>query len=219
MKPSTYSSLRRASIRTLSCEQLPRGLTAGKLCFGDSTAGYTIAYKFRLTDPHARGRHRHYALLALAGNDQERAIKAAPIIWRAFERIATSIIASTERVMHQGKSSSRNGGQKAKAAPISSFLTQRTTDPDGFPRANGGAGMRARGLAEMVGNELFFAELHRSFVNLLQSLGRQFGGVIVEPPMTDQELRESFYEDHEEDEDEVTEKMLHSSTPKPVAVA
>ena len=71
----------------------------------------------------------------------------------------------------------------------------------------------------MVGNELFFAELHRNFVNLLQNLGRQFGGVVVEPPMTDQELRESFYEDHEEDEDEVTEKMLHSSAPKPVAVA
>ena len=120
--------------------------------------------------------------------------------------------------MHQGKPSSQNGGQKPKAAPVS-FLTQRTTDPDGFPRANGGAGMRARGLAEMVGNELFFAELHRNFVTLLQNLGRQFGGVIVEPPMSDQELRESFYEGQEEDEDEVAEEMLQSSVPKPVAVA
>ena len=219
MKPSTYSSLRRASIRTLSCEQLPRGLTAGRIFFGDPATGYTIAYKFRLTDPHARGRHRNYALLALAGHDEGRAWNATTIVWRAFERIATSIVASTERVMHQGKSSSRGGGEKPKAAPISSFLTQRATDPDGFLRANGGAGMRARGLAEMVGNELVFAELHRSFVYLLQELGRQYGGVVVEPPMSDQDLRESFYENHEEDEDELAKEMLQSSAPKPVAVA
>lgn len=217
MKPSTYSLLRRASIRTLSCEQLPRGLTAGRILFGDPTAGYTIAYKFRLTDPHARGHHRHYALLALAGHDPGRAFKATPIIWRAFERIATSIVASTERVMHHGRSPSQECGEKVRGVPISSFLTERTTDPDGFPRRNGGAGMRARGLAEMVGNDLFFAELHRSFVALLQCLGRQFGGVVVEPPMS-----ESYYEDHEED-DQVAEKLLQAQrappAPKPVAVA
>lgn len=219
MKPSTYSSLRRASIRTLSCEQLSLGLTAGRLLFGDPTTGYTIAYKFRLTDPHARGRHRHYALLALAGHDQGRAILASTIVWAKFERIATRIITSTERIMHQGKSSTRRAGEKSKAAPISSFLTQRTTDPDGFPRANGGAGMRARGLAEMVGNELFFAELHRDFVGLLQCLGRKLGGVVVEPPMSDQELTESIYGDHEEDEGESAEEMLRSLAPRPVAVA
>ena len=197
MKPDVYSVLRRASIRTLSCEQLPRGLTAGRIFFGDPTAGYTIAYKFRLTDPYARGRQRHYALLALAGHEPGRAFKATPIIWRAFERIATSIVTRTDRAMHPGKSSAGGSGGKARAAPISSFLTQRTTDPDGFPRGNGGGGMRARGLAEMVGNDLFFAELHRSFVALLQCLGRQFGGVVVEPPVSDEELRDGFYEDDE----------------------
>ena len=118
MKPSTYSSLRRASIRTLSCEQLPRGLTAGRIFFGDPNAGYTIAYKFRLTDPHARGRHRHYALLALAGHDEGRAWQATTTIWRAFERIATSIVTSTERVMHQGKPSSQNGSEAQSSASL-----------------------------------------------------------------------------------------------------
>lgn len=223
MKPNTYSLLRRASIRTLSCEQLPRGLTAGRIFFGDPAAGYTIAYKFRLADPYARGHQRHYALLALAGHDPGRAFKATPIVWRTFERIATTIVASTERAMHHGRSSSGEDGERSRPAPISSFLTQRTTDPDGYPRRNGGGGMRARGLAEMVGNDLFFAELHRSFVALLQCLGRQFGGVVVEPPISDQELEESCCEDHDDDDEESAQNLRKiqrmSSTPKPVAVA
>lgn len=183
MKPNTYSILRRASIRTLSCEQLPRGLTAGRLFFGDPVAGYVIAYKFRLTDAYARGRQRHYALLALAGYDPGRAFKATSTIWRSFERIATSIINNNEKAQRNEQPPTND---KQKAAPISSFLTQRTMDPDGFPR-RGGATMRPRGLAEMVGNDLFFAELHRSFVALLQGLGRQLGGLAVEPPADEED--------------------------------
>lgn len=223
IKPNTYSLLRRASIRTLSCEQLPRGLTAGRIFFGDPAAGYTIAYKFRVTDPYARGCQRHYALLALAGHEPGRAFKATPLIWRAFERIASSIVASTERAMHHGRSASTESRDKPRAAPISSFLTQRTTDPDGFPRRSGGGGMRARGLAEMVGNELFFAELHRSFVALLQCLGRQFGGVIVEPPVSDQELRESYYESQDDDDEQIAKEVQMAqrvpSAPKALSVA
>lgn len=194
MKPNTYSLLRRASIRTLSCEQLPRGLTAGKIFFGDPTAGYIVAYKFRLTDPYARGRQRHYALLALAGHDPGRAFKATPTIWRAFERIADDTLANTEKSMQNGKTPTCGEGEKQKPPAISSFLTQQTMDPDGFPR-RGGTTMRPRGLAEMVGNELFFAELHRSFVCLLQSLGRQFGGVTVQPPSADTQSDEEIVND------------------------
>ena len=218
MKPNTYSLLRRASIRTLSCEQLPRGLTAGKLFFGDPMAGYIIAYKFRLTDAYARGRQRHYALLALAGHDPGRAFKATPTIWGAFERIATGILASTEKATQTGKSSAAGPGEKQKSAPISSFLTQRTMDPDGFPRC-GGTTMRPRGLAEMVGNDLFFAELHRSFVALLQCLGRQFGGVTVEPPPAEWQKEEDVrserggLEEHSYDEREQVKGDTAVATP------
>ncbi|KAG7006118.1 hypothetical protein G7Y79_00016g041030 [Physcia stellaris] len=151
MKPNTYSLLRRASIRTLSCEQLPRGLTAGRIFFEDPAVGYTIAYKFQLVDPYARGHQRHYALLALAGHDPGRAFKATTIVWRAFE------------------------------------------------------------------------QLHRSFVALLQCLGRQFGGVVVEPPMSDQELEESYCEGHDDEDEESAENFRPTprmpSTRKPVAVA
>lgn len=196
VESNTYSLLRRACIRTLSCEQLPRGLTCGPLSFGDPIAGYTIAYKFRLPDPHARGRQRYYALLALAGQDPGRSFKAMPVIWRAFERIAAGIMANTESAISNDKTTEVNKGESKNATPVSSFLTGRTMDPDGYLRRNGAANMRARGLAEMVGDELFFARLHKDFVQLLQILGRQFGGMRVEAPILDGGVRGVYDDTH-----------------------
>ncbi|KAL1986403.1 hypothetical protein VTN96DRAFT_6482 [Rasamsonia emersonii] len=181
--PADYALLRRSSIRTLSCELLPRGLSSGPLCFGDSVAGYTIAYIFRLPDAMARGKRRSYALVALAGKDAGRAFRASPIIWRSFSRIAGSIVSAAEKHQEEEKrreersyaSSSKIGGRDY--TPISSFLTGRTVDPDGQPRRAGQ--IRARNLAEIVGNEYIFAELHAHFVALLQQLGSMFGGLPI----------------------------------------
>ncbi|KAJ9206249.1 vesicle coat protein [Paecilomyces variotii] len=180
--PADYALLRRSSIRTLSCELLPRGLSSGPLCFGDSVAGYTIAYIFRLPDPMARGKRRSYALVALAGKDAGRAFRASPVIWRAFGRIANGIVKAAERYQEEEKrreehsqGANKIGGRNY--TPVSSFLTGRTMDPDGMPRRAGQ--IRARNLAEIVGNEMIFAELHASFVALLQQLGSMFGGVPV----------------------------------------
>ena len=197
VESDTFSLLRRACIRTLSCEQLPRGLTCGPLSFGDPIAGYTIAYKFRLPDPHARGRQRYYALLALAGQDPGRSFKATPVIWRAFERIAAGITANTENaILRDGMIDGK--GENKNVTPVSSFLTARTVDPDGYLRRNGTASMRARGLAEMAGDELFFAKLHKDFVHLLQILGRQFGGMRVEAPILDGGVRGVYDESHDD---------------------
>jgi hypothetical protein len=181
--PADYALLRRSSIRTLSCELLPRGLSSGPLCFGDSVAGYTIAYVFRLPDPMARGKRRSYALLALAGKDAGRAFRASPIIWRIFARVAAGISAAAEKHQEEEKrreershtSPNKAGGRDY--TPVSSFLTGRTVDPDGLPRRAGQ--IRARNLAEIVGNEYIFAELHAQFVALLQQLGKMFGGVPI----------------------------------------
>ncbi|KAL2014142.1 hypothetical protein VTN00DRAFT_1667 [Thermoascus crustaceus] len=180
--PADYALLRRSSIRTLSCELLPRGLSSGPLCFGDSDAGYTIAYIFRLPDPMARGKRRSYALVALAGKDAGRAFRASPVIWRTFGRIASGIVSAAERYQEEEKrreeqsyGSNKIGGRNY--TPVSSFLTGRTVDPDGQPRRAGQ--IRARNLAEIVGNEMIFAELHAQFVALLQQLGSMFGGVPI----------------------------------------
>ncbi|PLB40933.1 folliculin domain-containing protein [Aspergillus candidus] len=180
--PADYALLRRSSIRTLSCELLPRGLSSGPLCFGDSNAGYTVAYIFRLPDPMARGKRRSYALVALAGKDAGRAFRACPVIWRAFGRIATGIVHSAERFQEAEKSreeqnTSLNRPGNRPYTPVSSFLTGRALDPDGQARRPGQ--VRARNLAEIVGNPSIFAEIHAHFVALLQQLGNMFGAVPV----------------------------------------
>ncbi|KAK2808402.1 hypothetical protein FQN50_004787 [Emmonsiellopsis sp. PD_5] len=178
--PPDYALLRRASIRTLSCELLPRGLSSGPLSFGDSATGYTIAYVFRLPDPMARGKRRSYALVALAGKDAGRAFRACPVIWRVFGRIAAKLVSAAERFQEtekrrdDGNSNIGNMANGRNYTPVSSFLTGRTVDPDGQPRRAGQ--IRARNLAEIVGNEYIFAELHAQFVALLQQLGAMFGG-------------------------------------------
>ena len=182
-RANTFSTLRRACIRTMSCEQLPRGQTSGPLCFGDASEGYTIAFKFRIPDPHARGGHRYYALIALAGTDTGRAFEASSYVWRVFQRIATSIMKSAENAARRASAVSPSAGPRRQYTPVSSFLTGRATDPDGFPRQGGAANVRAKGLTELLDNEHFFFDLHGAFVVLLQGCGRLFGGMWMEPPV------------------------------------
>ena len=175
--PNTYSIIRRAAIRTLSGEQLPRGQTAGELFFGTPLDGWTIAYKFRLSDPYARGGYRKYALIALASSET-RAYQVMTFIWEHFRRIAGNIIARTTRKAKEseGDKDENEDVKKEHRIPVSSFLTGRTTDPDGYPRQYGAARMRARGLTEMVGDDKFFAELHLEFVAMLrESMGGYCG--------------------------------------------
>jgi hypothetical protein len=199
--PDIYASLRASVIRTLSCELLPRGMSDGPLCFGDSIQGYTIAYVFRLTDPKARGRRRCYAFLALAGKDARRAFRAAPMLWETFasmskgiEGAATRAVEEKERRDEEARQqradqAARTSSQKTTSAqgekmaytPVSSFLSQRAMDPDGTMRRVGQTSPRS--LAEIVGDETIFAVLHQYFVALLRCLGDRFGGL----PMADRE--------------------------------
>lgn len=52
---------------------------------------------------------------------------------------------------------------------VSSFLSAKKVDPDGYPRFNRDV-MRAKGLTEIVGKESFFMELHAHFCRLLSEL-------------------------------------------------
>ena len=175
--PENYALLRASVIRTLSCELLPRGTSDGRLCFGDTTTGYTIAYVFRLTDPKARGRRRAYAFVALAGQDASRAFRACPMIWEAFAGMAKSIeqLAQEHLDEQQRKEEEDTKSGKRNYTPVSSFLTQRAVDPDGHPRRVGQTPPRS--LAEIVGDENIFPILHQYFVALLRCLGERFGGL------------------------------------------
>ncbi|MCJ1359413.1 MAG: hypothetical protein MMC33_009415 [Icmadophila ericetorum] len=206
IEPDTYSGLRRATIRTLSGEQLPRGHTSGPLFFGDPVHGYTIAYVFRLADLHARGHQRYYALLALAGSDTRRAFEACTIIWSFFEQLAINIIEKAEHVALQASPADDSPSRSEYITPISSFLTGRTMDPDGYTR-RGAAHVRANSIAELVDDKEFFCELHMTFVGMLQELGRILGGVRVNAPPGENDsrsegVRASHSQSNRQDKDE-----------------
>jgi hypothetical protein len=57
---------------------------------------------------------------------------------------------------------------------VSSFLSAKKVDPDGYPRVSREV-MRAKGLAEIVGKENFFVELHARFCMILAQLVRESG--------------------------------------------
>lgn len=179
--PTNFSTLRASVIRTLSCELLPRGMSDGPLCFGDSVTGYTIAYVFRLTDPKARGRRRAYAFVALAGRDASRAFRACPVLWERFAAMVQVIEGKAQQCQEQQKQREEKEKDKSRNyTPVSSFLTQRNVDPDGFPRRAGQVSPRS--LAEIVGDENIFALLHQYFVVILRYLGDRFGGMPVSQP-------------------------------------
>jgi hypothetical protein len=58
--------------------------------------------------------------------------------------------------------------------PVSSFLTAKRVDPDGFPRVSRDV-MKAKSLIEIVGQEYFFAELHGHFCSILHMLIKMYG--------------------------------------------
>ena len=177
MEPEVFSKLRRATVRTLSGEQLPRGHTSGPLWFGDASTGYTIAYIFKLHDAYARGRFRNYALLALVGPDTQRAFEACTLIWSLFEEIAVRIVDMAKEVRSRNDTQ-ESSWEHSDVNPVSSLLIGRKTDPDGFPRHDV-ANLKANGLAELVDNENFFCELHIMFVGMLQNLGKLLGGMRI----------------------------------------
>ncbi|KAF2794975.1 hypothetical protein K505DRAFT_348912 [Melanomma pulvis-pyrius CBS 109.77] len=202
--PATFSQLRRTVINTLSNETLPMGKPSGPMMFGDSVAGYTIAYIFRLQDPRSRGMKRTYALIAMAGRDCRRASRAMVKVIEVFEGIANRIISLAEKVLEResvasaqyqsrpttafssaptfGASTTLNSPQKEKLSssatrnitPVSSFLSAKKVDPDGFPRMSRDV-LKAKSLIEIVGMDNFFPELHAMFCSLLHSLIKEYG--------------------------------------------
>lgn len=212
LSPTTYSLLRRSCIRTLSTEVLPSSKPSGPLIFGDWVAGHTIAYVFRLQDPRSRGAKRTYALIAMAGRDCRRIVKAMVKILEMFENIANRIITLAEQVLERESAVSPNLSRPVTAippttpplgtsassmppvlsprqdrsfssvssspvrniTPVSSFLSAKRVDPDGFPRVSRDV-MKAKSLIEIVGQEYFFAHLHRDFAGILHMLIKMYG--------------------------------------------
>lgn len=137
--------------------------------FGDPLAGYTIAYVFRLPDPKARGGRRSYALVCICP-DQKIVVSSWKYVVKAFESL-----------VHRIKFlAAKKQAEDAQVSPSSSnsFSSIASRGPEGFlrrrPPGESGFGSQ-KGLAELVGREELFVEMHMCFVKLLGGLVRRFG--------------------------------------------
>lgn len=71
-------------------------------------------------------------------------------------------------------SSAGDSTSTRRITPVSSFLSAKKVDPDGFPRQSHDM-LKAKSLTEIVGLENFFPELHAMFCGLLHTLIKEFG--------------------------------------------
>ena len=162
INPNIYTFFRKLVLRTLTGEELPRGLTQGKFAFDDSADRTMAVYRFKLYDPMARGKYRQYALIALVGNSNSGAFKAVAHIWERFEAIAAWItrkVGAANEKLEQAENL-RNEGEEY--IPLS-FLTQKAR------------GVKMRGLTEMTDDPKFFAALHVKFIGVLKELREKCG--------------------------------------------
>lgn len=172
--PSRFSMLRQSCIRTLSCELLPA--QTGPLLFGDTFTGFTIAYVFRIADPKARGGKRSYALLCICP-EQRMVVKSWNYVVKTFEALVERIKGFAALKNTTEKAAAAKANAQNNASGSTGSLSGRIggiTAPEGFLRRRDGVGS-AKGLAELVGKEDLFIEVHACFVKLLGMLVRRYG--------------------------------------------
>ncbi|KAA8906540.1 vesicle coat protein [Sphaerosporella brunnea] len=162
---SRYSQVRQACIRSLSCELVPA--QTGPILFGDQQTGYTIAVVFKLSDSKSRGGRRTYALLCMSMNQ-----KALMQSWNLISQVFQTLVLEIQRaaVDKAAKDAQTSTPTETSLSSVGSrgpesFLRRRTP----------GDGSAARSLADLVGNDQFFVNLHSAFVRLLATLSKIYG--------------------------------------------
>ncbi|KAF2707381.1 hypothetical protein K504DRAFT_436907 [Pleomassaria siparia CBS 279.74] len=92
----------------------------------------------------------------------------------AFSSVPTLASPTTSAPSQKLSSSAGASSTTRNITPVSSFLSAKKVDPDGFPRMSRDI-IKAKSLIEIVGMENFFPELHALFCGLLKSLIKEFG--------------------------------------------
>ena len=143
-----YKALRSATIRALSCESVPS--RSGPVFFGDPSIGYSIAYVFRLSDGGVLdGSRRQFALLCTTTEEMEL-LNAWTFITERFKVLVDKIV----------------GASKDQ-------LTNTATQDRSFLRVKGR--QSEKGLAELIGMEDVFVQLHASFSWMLRVWRLHYG--------------------------------------------
>ena len=159
-----YSHVRQACIRSLSCELVPA--QTGPILFGDGTAGYTIAVVFKLADAKSRGGLRTYALLCMSQN--QRALMQS---WNVIASVFQNLVHQIQHAV--AEKAARDAAAGASAASAAAGPASR---PEGFLRRRApGDAAAVKSLADLVGNDRFYVDLHSAFVHLLAGLAKAYG--------------------------------------------
>lgn len=157
-------------------------VSGGPIFFGDALAGYTTAYIFRIPDMHARGHKRVYAFMALSTHRERLAMKTFAVLSAAFRDLANWIQQLAEAEAERNAETTQpppsvndrpvpTSAFEASASGGSSFLTGGIGMSRRMGASASQSSLKARGLAELVGQPDFFIELHKRFVHLLFEVG------------------------------------------------
>jgi hypothetical protein len=98
---------------------------------------------------------------------------ASPLSTSLPSPLATGSPNSADLDRARSATTSPVSSARSNLSDVSSFLSARKVDPDGYPRVSREV-MRAKGLAEIVGNDNFFVELHARFCVILAALVKEF---------------------------------------------
>jgi len=113
---------------------------------------------------------RESAASALSQSRPTTAIQSTPPLGSSVSSLP--MLSSTQK--WESFSSVASSPTTRNITPVSSFLSAKKVDPDGYPRVSRDV-MRPKTLVEIVGMEGFFVELHARFCSLLHSLIKEFG--------------------------------------------
>jgi len=162
---SRYSNVRQACIRSLSCELVPA--QTGPILFGDGHTGYTIAVVFKLSDSKSRGGLRTYALLCMSMN-QKALVQSWNVVALVFQNLVHEIQhAVAEKAAKDAQTSPSVGASMSSVG---------SRGPESFLRRRApGDGASQKSLADLVGKDRFFVDLHSAFVRLLAGLSKIYG--------------------------------------------
>lgn len=185
--PNSYSAVRTACVRSLSCETCPG--REGPVIFGsseDPSKEWTFSYMFKLKDSKARGSFRSYSFLLLL-SDYGLLVNIMELVTSFFQNIVTEMQQKAEKLHDREIEESKCQQQQSV-----SYLTPVRTY--GMFRRAGATVPRS--IPELTEEEGFFFSLHSKFCWILRNIDKAFMAVndIRDPIKT---LVPLNYEEHD----------------------
>eukprot|EP01133_Synstelium_polycarpum_P014604 gene14604-17268_t len=166
---SSYSHIRNACVRSLSCELVPG--REGPVFIANNDGSCLLSYMFKINDSRARGSARWYGFLFMLG-EASCLVNYFGWIVHCFRVLAEEMKARTNVVFEKDKLTAQ-----PNQAVLSSMYrrTVRTTT--------------LRPLTELLEDSGFFARLHHSFASILSTCHLKHHLLQNAPPILDEQMR------------------------------